>query len=63
MAADFDMYVLWATHYGYYAKREFVPDRLQATVRDLVERGPNLSDDKNRVGESNPDKRENTQKS
>lgn len=67
---DFDMYVLWNTHYGYYAKRGFAPARLQATVRDraerfvnLVERGPNLSDDKNRVGESNPARREDTQKS
>lgn len=39
---DFDMYVLWNTHYGYYAKHGFQPDRLNAAVRDRAERYVNL---------------------
>jgi hypothetical protein len=39
---DFDMYVLWNTHYGYYASRGFNPDRLAPTVRDRAQRYVNL---------------------
>jgi hypothetical protein len=39
---DFDMYVLWNTHYGYYASHGFNPDRLSATVRDRAQRYVNL---------------------
>jgi hypothetical protein len=39
---DFDMYVLWNTHYGYYAKRGFQPERLGAVVRDRAQRYVNL---------------------
>ncbi len=44
---DFDMYVLWNTHYGYYASRGFNPNRLCASVRDRAQRYVNLvqSDD------------------
>jgi hypothetical protein len=39
---DFDMYVLWNTHYGYYASRGFNPNRLGANVRDRAQRYANL---------------------
>ena len=39
---DFDMYVLWNTHYGYYANRGFDPSRLSAVVRDRAQRYVNL---------------------
>lgn len=39
---DFDMYVLWNTRYGYYAKCGFSPRRLQAVVRDRAQRFVNL---------------------
>ncbi|HZI31473.1 MAG TPA: hypothetical protein VFF11_03975 [Candidatus Binatia bacterium] len=39
---DFDMYVLWNTRYGYYAKRDFDPNRLQTVVRDRAQRFVNL---------------------
>lgn len=39
---DFDMYVLWNTRYGYYASKEFKPDRLNAVVRDRAQRFANL---------------------
>lgn len=39
---DFDMYVLWNTHYGYYASRGFNPNRLAAVVRDRAQRYVNL---------------------
>ena len=39
---DFDMYVLWNTHYGYYAKRGFKPERLSAAVRERAQRFVNL---------------------
>lgn len=39
---DFDMYVLWNTHYGYYASHGFQPDRLAAAVRDRAQRYVNL---------------------
>jgi hypothetical protein len=39
---DFDMYVLWNTKFGYYARRGFVPKRLAAVVRDRAERFVNL---------------------
>jgi hypothetical protein len=39
---DFDMYVLWNTHYGYYASKGFNPDRLSAAVRDRAQRYANL---------------------
>lgn len=44
---DFDMYVLWNTHYGYYASKGFNPNRLAPTVRDRAQRYVNLvrSDD------------------
>jgi hypothetical protein len=40
--SDFDMYVLWNTHYGYYASKGFNPDRLGAVVRDRAQRYVNL---------------------
>ncbi len=36
------MYVLWNTHYGYYASRGFNPNRLAAVVRDRAQRYVNL---------------------
>lgn len=39
---DFDMYVMWNTNFGYYAKRGFNPKRLDAVVRDRAERFVNL---------------------
>lgn len=39
---DFDMYVLWNTHYGYYAGKGFNPDRLNPVVRDRAQRFVNL---------------------
>jgi hypothetical protein len=39
---DFDMYVLWNTKFGYYARRGFLPERLAAKVRDRAERFVNL---------------------
>jgi hypothetical protein len=39
---DFDMYVLWNTHYGYYARKGFDPDRLSTAVRDRAQRYANL---------------------
>jgi hypothetical protein len=44
---DFDMYVLWNTHYGYYASKGFNPNRLAPAVRDRAQRYVNLvrSDD------------------
>jgi hypothetical protein len=39
---DFDMYVLWNTHYGYYAGRNFDPARLSPVVRDRAQRYVNL---------------------
>ena len=39
---DFDMYVLWNTHFGYYAKRHFNPHRLASVVRDRAQRFVNL---------------------
>ena len=39
---DFDMYVLWNTHYGYYANRGFKPDRLNAVVSERAQRYVNL---------------------
>jgi hypothetical protein len=39
---DFDMYVLWNTHYGFYAKHGFNPERLGPAVRDRAERYVNL---------------------
>ena len=39
---DFDMYVLWNTHYGFYAKHGFDPERLGVTVRDRAQRYVNL---------------------
>jgi hypothetical protein len=39
---DFDMYVLWNTHYGYYAARNFNPARLAPVVRDRAQRYVNL---------------------
>lgn len=42
---DFDMYVLWNTHYGYYASRHFNPARLSSAVRDRAQRYVNLVQD------------------
>jgi len=39
---DFDMYVLWNTHYGYYANRGFQSARLHPVVRDRAQRFVNL---------------------
>jgi len=39
---DFDMYVLWNTKFGYYARRGFTPGRLAASVRDRANRFVNL---------------------
>jgi hypothetical protein len=39
---DFDMYVLWNTRAGYYAKYGFNPQRVHATVRDHAQRFVNL---------------------
>lgn len=43
--SDFDMYVLWNTHYGYYASRNFNPNRIAAVVRDRAQRYVNLVQD------------------
>jgi hypothetical protein len=40
--SDFDMYVLWNTTYGYYARRGFDPHRLNAVVIDRAQRFVNL---------------------
>src|SRR6266516_5309372 len=40
--APFDMYVLWNTRFGYYARREFDPARLSAVVRERAQRFVNL---------------------
>jgi hypothetical protein len=42
---DFDMYVLWNTHYGYYASRGFDPARLGPVVRGRAQRYVNLVED------------------
>lgn len=39
---DFDMYVLWNTRHGYYAKRGFASGRLGPIVRDRAMRFNNL---------------------
>ena len=39
---DFDMYVLWNTRHGYYARHGFKPNRLDPAVRDRAERFVNL---------------------
>ncbi len=39
---DFDMYVLWNTHHGYYSGRNFDPARLAPVVRDRAQRYVNL---------------------
>ena len=41
---DFDMYVLWNTRYGYYARKGFDPARLGPAVRDRAQRFVNLID-------------------
>ena len=43
--SDFDMYVLWNTHYGYYASRGFNPNRLASSVRERAQRYVNLVQD------------------
>jgi hypothetical protein len=40
--SDFDMYVLWNTHGGYYSVRNFNPARLAPVVRDRAQRYVNL---------------------
>jgi len=42
---DFDMYVLWNTHYGYYARLGFDPARLGPIVRGRAQRYVNLVED------------------
>jgi len=42
---DFDMYVLWNTHYGYYANRGLDPEKLGPKVRDRAQRFVNLTED------------------
>lgn len=41
-AADFDLYVLWNTPWGYYEARGFSRERLPAEIRDRAERFVNL---------------------
>jgi hypothetical protein len=42
---DFDMYVLWNTHYGYYGSKGFSRNRLAPSVRDRAQRYVNLVQD------------------
>lgn len=39
---DFDMYVLWNTRQGYYARRGFSPARISSVVRERAQRFVNL---------------------
>jgi len=39
---DFDMYVLWNTHYSYYSRKDFNPSRVAPVVRDRAQRYVNL---------------------
>ena len=39
---SFDMYVLWNTRFGYYARNGFDPGRLASVVRDRAQRFVNL---------------------
>jgi hypothetical protein len=39
---DFDMYVLWNTRFGFYARKEFDPQRLSPLVIDRAQRFVNL---------------------
>jgi hypothetical protein len=39
---DFDMYVLWNTRHGYYARKQFSPQLLSPAVRDRAQRFVNL---------------------
>jgi len=39
---SFDMYVLWNTRFGYYARKGFDPERLTLVVRDRAQRFVNL---------------------
>jgi len=39
---SFDMYVLWNTRYGHYARRGFDPARLSSLIRDRAQRFVNL---------------------
>jgi hypothetical protein len=41
-AEDFDMYVLWNTKFGYYARKGFSPERLSPVVRERAQRFVNL---------------------
>jgi hypothetical protein len=40
--APFDMYVLWNTRFGYYARKAFDPARVSAVVRERAQRFVNL---------------------
>ena len=40
--APFDMYVLWNSRFGYYARKEFNPARVSAVVRERAQRFVNL---------------------
>ena len=44
---DFDMYVLWNTRHGYYARKEFSPRLLSPVVRDRAQRFVNLVNSRN----------------
>lgn len=40
--SDYDMYVLWNTRHGYYARKGFSPHRIAAVVQDRSQRFVNL---------------------
>lgn len=44
---DFDMYVLWNTRYGYYARRGFSPTQISPVVQDRAQRFVNLVNRRN----------------
>ena len=48
---DFDMYVLWNTRLGYYAKNGFSPVRISPVVQDRAQRFVNLVNRKKYPGE------------
>ncbi len=41
-ANDYDMYVLWNTRHGYYARKGFSPQRISPVVQDRAQRFVNL---------------------
>ena len=48
---DFDMYVLWNTRLGYYAKKGFAPEHISPVVQDRAQRFVNLVNRKKYPGE------------